>query len=324
MSWAKRQSGFTIVELLIVVVVIAILAAITIISYNGISNRAKTSAVLESVAQAVKKIELSKTASTTNSYAANATDAGIGTMSNVGYFYNENQTSYCVQAKNGDTVYSATNTKTSPALGSCAENGLIGWWKFNGDGSDSTTNARAATIATGVPAVGQNGQANGSYEFDGTVPAARVLGSEDILTPENTFSFWYNADTWNSSAATSFIAKRSGTTSGHFIMRLTSSNSLSIDCGGSNNRWTPGVVLPLGQWAHIAVVCTPSYVAAYVNGVSVGSATRTSSNLANGTILQFGQDGTSYGIDGRMDDIRLFDRALGLSEVQQLYSIGAQ
>jgi prepilin-type N-terminal cleavage/methylation domain-containing protein len=43
---AKQTQGFTIVELLIVVVVIAILAAITIISYNGIQSRAKTSASL--------------------------------------------------------------------------------------------------------------------------------------------------------------------------------------------------------------------------------------------------------------------------------------
>lgn len=43
------QSGFTIVELLIVVVVIAILAAITIVSYNGIQQRAKTSASLSTV-----------------------------------------------------------------------------------------------------------------------------------------------------------------------------------------------------------------------------------------------------------------------------------
>jgi prepilin-type N-terminal cleavage/methylation domain-containing protein len=39
------QQGFTIVELLIVVVVIAILAAITIVSYNGIQNRAHDSVV---------------------------------------------------------------------------------------------------------------------------------------------------------------------------------------------------------------------------------------------------------------------------------------
>ena len=39
--WAKnKQSGFTIVELLIVIVVIAILAAISIFAYNGIQQRA--------------------------------------------------------------------------------------------------------------------------------------------------------------------------------------------------------------------------------------------------------------------------------------------
>jgi len=45
MKWAKqKKAGFTIVELLIVIVVIAILAAITIVSFNGISERARVSA----------------------------------------------------------------------------------------------------------------------------------------------------------------------------------------------------------------------------------------------------------------------------------------
>lgn len=51
--WAiKRQTGFTIVELLIVIVIIGILATITIIAYNGIQSRARVSSVqstLESV-----------------------------------------------------------------------------------------------------------------------------------------------------------------------------------------------------------------------------------------------------------------------------------
>lgn len=45
-QWAPKQKGFTIVELLIVIVVIAILAAITIVAYNGISQRAKNSAIV--------------------------------------------------------------------------------------------------------------------------------------------------------------------------------------------------------------------------------------------------------------------------------------
>ena len=40
-----KQAGFTIVELLIVIVVIGILAAITIVSYNGIQGKANDAAV---------------------------------------------------------------------------------------------------------------------------------------------------------------------------------------------------------------------------------------------------------------------------------------
>lgn len=52
------RRGFTIVELLIVVVVIAILAAITIVSYNGITTRANASAAKSTAATWQKKIEL--------------------------------------------------------------------------------------------------------------------------------------------------------------------------------------------------------------------------------------------------------------------------
>ena len=56
-----NTSGFTIVELLIVIVVIGILAAITIVSYNGIQNRAHDSTVNSDLRNAYTKIEIAAT-----------------------------------------------------------------------------------------------------------------------------------------------------------------------------------------------------------------------------------------------------------------------
>lgn len=52
----RRRAGFTIVELLIVIVVIGILAAITIVAYNGVQQRARVSRAnseLETLAKAI-------------------------------------------------------------------------------------------------------------------------------------------------------------------------------------------------------------------------------------------------------------------------------
>ena len=56
----KKQNGFTIVELLIVIVIIGILAAITVVAYNGIQQRAKNQAASSDLANLAKAIHLAR------------------------------------------------------------------------------------------------------------------------------------------------------------------------------------------------------------------------------------------------------------------------
>lgn len=130
----SKKDGFTIVELLIVVVVIAILAAITIVAYNGISNRAKLSALTSTASQASKKVLLY---ATTNSEAYPNTLADVGIVNAGGktYQYSVNSSTnpqgFCLSVADGSTsVYTATNftytgsstqtlNQSSPVVGSC-------------------------------------------------------------------------------------------------------------------------------------------------------------------------------------------------------------
>lgn len=92
-QWEQKQKGFTIVELLIVVVVIAILAAITIVSYNGITNQAHDSAVANDMKNYAKKIEMSKV--TKGAYPFPLTKS-LGISFSRGSYEDRNNLYYCI------------------------------------------------------------------------------------------------------------------------------------------------------------------------------------------------------------------------------------
>lgn len=90
----NNQKGFTIVELLIVIVVIAILAAITIVAFNGIQNRAKASSAQSAANTVIKKAEAANSVASsypsattgTNGFAANAESNLTGSGVTLGAF----------------------------------------------------------------------------------------------------------------------------------------------------------------------------------------------------------------------------------------------
>jgi prepilin-type N-terminal cleavage/methylation domain-containing protein len=122
------RSGFTIVELLIVIVIIGILAAITIVAYNGIQNRARASAVSGALIQAVKKLEVYAVDGT--GYPAALATVGVNNTTDTTYQYSVNNSvspaTYCVTGTTGTISYKVSSTSTTPTVGGCAGHGSGG------------------------------------------------------------------------------------------------------------------------------------------------------------------------------------------------------
>lgn len=121
----RLQPGFTIVELLIVIVVIAILAAISIVAYNGIQDRARNAAAQSAAIQAKKKLEIYKLGDGNGNYPTTGNLAQAGLSESDGYQYTSNGTTFCVTATTGTKSYKVTDT-SDPMQGGCAGHGQGG------------------------------------------------------------------------------------------------------------------------------------------------------------------------------------------------------
>lgn len=105
------RRGFTIVELLIVVVVIAILAAITIVSYNGIQNSTQASAVRADIQMFAKKIELQKVSSSDNLYPMVPASDTVSVNQSL-YMVGRNNWYYCTSADRTSFALGVISQKT--------------------------------------------------------------------------------------------------------------------------------------------------------------------------------------------------------------------
>ena len=113
MNGYRRPQGFTIVELLIVIVVIGILAAVTIVAFAGITRQSESASLKSELQSAGKKIENYKTSN--NAYPTSLLVAGVTTKDIIGYTYSTGVSTYCLQAiptKAGAASYHITNEGT--------------------------------------------------------------------------------------------------------------------------------------------------------------------------------------------------------------------
>ena len=122
----NNQKGFTIVELLIVIVVIAILAAIVIVAYQGITTKANTTKAQTNGVAAQKVAEIMN--ADNGSYPATAASFNTGSISvKMPTGVTVSPGSVALSSANGATVvtYACLTTCTS------STGGRVGWWSFS-------------------------------------------------------------------------------------------------------------------------------------------------------------------------------------------------
>ena len=172
----KRAYGFTIVELLIVIVVIAILAAISIVAYRGIQDRANSSSASAKAAQIARQVQVYYAQNDT--YPDSLSQAGVTDTSGLQYKVNNttNPKTYCLTATTSNKSYYISNTNTSPTEGGCSGHGVGGAEAIsnlvpNPSFESNTTGWSTSAISPSIESVGV------------------VSGSNAVrLTPNNTIS----------------------------------------------------------------------------------------------------------------------------------------
>ena len=322
----QRQSGFTVVELLIVIVVIAILAAITIVAYNGIQDRAKNSAAMAAASQAVKKLEAYKVQNN-DSYPTNPGDAGISVANGSPYTYTGSGSYYCLTATQSGVSYFQSSSYPSLNRGTC--DGLIAWWPLNNSSTDFGPNSLDGAPVNVTSAMGQNGKSGGAYAFNGTSSQV-TLSNNALLNPGTaiTVSAWYLLAGTHSEAQGIVTKEVSGSINNPpYVLQLSGSSVPmfnQVATSGTGITTQAASASTLNTWNLLTGTFEGNTSRLYLNGEFIASNTITDIATTSGGI-RIGQQksGNNRWFNGSIDDVRIYNRALSATEIRQLYIGGA-
>ncbi len=256
----NNKLGFTIVELLVVIVVIGILAAITIVSYTGISQRATVASLQSDLSNASTQLKMDQVVNGAFPGTLAAANSGKGIPASAGTSYqyqlsNSNPQTFCITATKSGQSYKI-NQGSAPSSGSCSITNLNPNPSFETDasiwsiGSSATAVKSSAQFHDGISSALVTHVNNGQFGNDYiTMPAYNLT-----IGAKYTVSFWTKLDAGSPSYAATI---QDGVIGG------------SVPSGFSNTT-----VTPTATWTRYTLTWTADNSTAYFlldgNGAGAG------------------------------------------------------
>lgn len=201
-------------------------------------------------------------------------------------------------------------------------NGLISWWKLNGNGSTDVGDAHMTNNNAASATVGSNGQANGGMAFNRSFSQSLTVDNyTSRLVGLSAFSMTGWVYPQNTSAThQGFFGFRHNNVNSAYLLQL--SGSTALECRISLNSTTyqqTSLTLTYNTWQLVALVYDGSSLRCYVNNTSNTIAAANWSTFNAGNLpMEIGSNALGNNLSGSVDDVRVYNRALSASEITQL------
>jgi len=231
------------------------------------------------------------------------------------------------------TVNNAGTSCVAPGLSGTLTNGLVGYWPFCGNANDLSGNTNHGTVNGATLTTDRFGVANSAYSFDGVNDYIQCAQSGLSGNQSMTVAFWVK--TGNSSGHV-FSFGSNGNSGNDFRILINSygscGNSVAFDIYNSGTAFTTNFS---NVWDFYVVVfnsalgSTVTSASIYKNGVILTNncfnVSNTATNFVNTFPITFGRyHGTipSDYLNGQLDDLGFWNRAITQQEITQLYQQG--